>query len=97
MKVLKCFGFMLALATLGGQAHADTYWGNFSFYGCWEGKPGYAKYAAVLYDIPWGQSWEDHCNNKSAYVQGYSFDRPTACVNHHTAMWGEFAVPYAGC
>jgi hypothetical protein len=32
MKVLKCFGFMLALATFGGQAHADTSWGNFSLY-----------------------------------------------------------------
>jgi len=37
-------------------------------------------YQAILWDIPWGHSWEDACANKPADINGIHFDRPTACA-----------------
>ena len=58
-------------------AHAVK-WGDFKDNGC-VGK-NLRSYSAVLWDIPWGQSWEDTCSKTSATVAGNYFPRPTQCV-----------------
>lgn len=66
-------------------------WGDFQKDG--KSKPGFRQYAAILWDIPWGVSWEQTCANMPAIVRGHQFSRPTRCVNNGANMWGEFDVP----
>src|SRR5690349_14445881 len=71
-------------------------WGDFADKGC--ARMGARKYSAILWDIPWGQSWEAACATMPADVAGHHFDHPTNCVNDHgLAMWGEFEVPDSSC
>jgi hypothetical protein len=76
-------------------------WGAFKKDGC--SGDGLRQYSAVLWDIPWGHSWERTCANASAWVQDdvggwHFFPRPTRCVNHSGInMWGEFDVEDASC
>jgi hypothetical protein len=58
---------------------------------------GQRQYSAILWDIPWGRSWEAECANSGANIHGYDFDRPARCVNTVTNMWGEFDVPDDSC
>lgn len=37
-------------------------------------------YQAILWDIPWGDSWEVACACQPADINGVHFDHPTACV-----------------
>lgn len=60
-------------------------------------RPGFRKYAAILWDIPWGQSWENTCAVTPATVRGHHFSRPTRCINTGTNMWGEFDIPDTSC
>ncbi len=55
-------------------------------------KPGHRQYSAILWDIPWGQSWEDCCHAMPATINGIYFRAPDRCVNTGS-MWGEFDVP----
>jgi len=71
-------------------------WGPFKSSGC--SATGFRQYSAVLWDIPWGQSWEQACSNMPADVAGLHFEHPTRCRNDHGLnMWGEFDVPDVGC
>ncbi|MDJ0853102.1 MAG: hypothetical protein QNK04_32440 [Myxococcota bacterium] len=58
---------------------------------------GQARYSAVLWDIPWGWSWENTCRQTGATIGGRSYARPNACVNTGSNIWGEFLVPDASC
>jgi hypothetical protein len=72
------------------------HWGDFKSSGC--SATGFRQYSAVLWDIPFGQSWEQACANMPADVAGLHFEKPTRCRNDHGLnMWGEFDVPDAGC
>lgn len=71
------------------------HWGDFSNDGCYS--DGVRRYSSILWDIPWGYSWETACANEPATVGGYSFSSPTACVNTGTNMWGQFYVSDANC
>lgn len=88
--------FVFAMSTLASASHAFSApiqvgnWGSFSKYGCYDSE--HAKYAAVLWDIPWGVDWEESCASRTAVVNGQFFDHPTACRNHDNHMWGEFKV-----
>ncbi len=61
------------------------HWGDFRDDGCIEIKDGsrtkkVRRYAAILWDIPAGESWEDACKNMPADINGIHFDHPTLCV-----------------
>jgi hypothetical protein len=60
-------------------------------------RPGFRQYSAILWDIPWGQSWEKTCEITPATIRGHYFSRPTRCVNTGTNIWGEFDVPDSSC
>lgn len=86
---------------------AAVYWGvpggqhGFKDDGCMDKRVlcGYRKYSAILFDIPWGQSWEDTCAGTPADVAGQHFDRPSNCVNFGPGIneWGEFYVRDQAC
>jgi hypothetical protein len=63
---------------------------------------GYRTYSAILWDIPWGQSWEKTCASTSAtvvdvYGTGHHFDRPTRCNKCGFYMCGYFDVRESAC
>ncbi len=64
-------------------------WGSIGDYGC--ARPGVHKYAAILWNIPWGQSWEKTCavtpGPPGTPVAGRS---PDNCVNAGLNEWGEW-------
>lgn len=66
-------------------------WGDFQKDG--KSKPGFRQYSAILWDIPWGVSWEDTISNMPAVVRGHHFARPTRYVNNKLNIWGQFDVP----
>jgi hypothetical protein len=81
-------------------------WGNWSHSGCclsWDTPSyGYRTYSAILWDIPWGQSWEKTCASTSAtvvdvYGTGHHFDRPTRCNKCGFYMCGYFDVRDSAC
>jgi hypothetical protein len=75
----------------------EPHWGDFKSGQCLASKPGYRHYSAVLWDIPWGKSWEDACNNASADINGQHFTTPAKCSNSGSQMWGEFEVQDEQC
>ncbi len=44
--------------------------------------PGIRVYSAILWDIPWGASWESACKQAPATVGGMSLSHPSVCVNY---------------
>ena len=46
-------------------------------------------YSAILWDIPWGQSWYSTCMQTSHPTLGR---RPTFCENNIVNMWGNWVV-----
>lgn len=75
-------------------SYADR-WGEFSKGGCISF--GKRQHSAVLWDIPFGQSWEDHCRRMAATINGHAFSAPARCVNTRINIWGEFDVPDDTC
>lgn len=85
------------------------HWGSITFNGCQSchcangmGTPGVADYNAILWDIPWGASWELACDSMPAdfqdrYGQAHHFDRPTYCNNNGFNEWGHFFVTDQNC
>ena len=56
-------------------------WGDFKYNGCVpENGRAFKVYSSVLWDIPWGASWEVACAKMPATVAGQYFSHPTACV-----------------
>ncbi len=62
------------------------------------GTNGVRRYSAILWDIPWGQSWENTCavtpGPAGTPVEGIL---PTRCVNTIFNIWGEWDVPDSTC
>ena len=58
---------------------------------------GLRQYSAILWDIPWGQSWENTCAATKATVNGQDFPKPSRCKNTAGHMWGEFDVKDESC
>jgi hypothetical protein len=72
------------------------HWGSLKDDGCVG--PGLHRFSAVLWEIPWGKSWEVAC----ASTPGASGTRvdgltPTRCDNTGLNMWGVWIVPDATC
>jgi hypothetical protein len=70
-------------------------WGSFSREHCTV--PGLRQYSAILWNIPWGQSWEQACRTTPATIEGQQFSGATRCVNTGFNMWGQFDVQDATC
>ena len=70
-------------------------WGDFKKDTCT--KPGYRQYSAILWDVPFGGSWEKACASQSATINGQNFSHPDRCKNTGTNEWGEFDVPDSSC
>ena len=94
-----------AALVAGQEATAAARWGEISPEdGCCpdESGLGYRTYAGILWDIPWGQSWDAVClatPAKFTDVQGtvQRFDRPTRCGRCGLYECGYFAVRDATC
>lgn len=89
------------------EAVAAPHWGDFSYGDCcgfWDDQSGrgYRTYSAILWGIPWGQSWEETCAVTPAdftdkHGTPQHFDRPTWCENNFWNEWGHFHVWDATC
>src|SRR5687768_16237526 len=52
---------------------------------------GWRRYSAILWDIPWGQSWESTCSvTPGAEGTPVAGQVPTRCVNTVFNIWGEW-------
>ena len=81
-------GWMLWTAS---PALAAASWGKFQKDRCTDS--GRRQHSAQLMNVPSNTSWESACQATGATVSGYTFLRPTRCVNKGTSgMWGEFEV-----
>ncbi|WP_434390483.1 hypothetical protein [Melittangium boletus] len=86
-------GWMLWTAS---PALAAASWGKFQKDRCTDS--GRRQHSAQLMNVPSNTSWESACQATGATVSGYTFLRPTRCVNKGTAgMWGEFEVVDTTC
>jgi hypothetical protein len=86
---------MTGLLLLGPTSAFAMNWGTFEADSCTS--TDYRQYSAILWNIPWGQSWEQACANMPATINGYYFSHPSRCVNAGGHMWGEFDVPDSSC
>ncbi len=84
--------FAVTLFTTNAQA---ANWGSFQDDGCV--CEGFRQYSAILWNIPWGASWEQACANQPATIDGQYFSSPTRCVNNGFNMWGQFEVADVSC
>ena len=93
-----------ALLFAAKEAVAAPRWGDFSHGDCCPASDGrgYRTYSAILWDIPWGQSWEKTCAATPAkftdiYGVVQYFKSPTRCENNGFNEWGHFNVWDAAC
>jgi hypothetical protein len=86
-----------ALLLLAAPAAGAPHWGE------WQVEcTGYdeATYSAILWDIPFGASWEQACADMPATINGITYSNPDACLNVGPGinMWGElYGLPAASC
>ncbi len=93
-------GFQYTPVQIGRLVPAQT-WGSFkrdhcTKRGCWwaEGPGcGRRQFSAILWDIPWGASWEEAC----ATTPGLEGRPPDRCKVSWFHMWGEWDVPDPSC
>ncbi|MCA9682316.1 MAG: discoidin domain-containing protein [Myxococcales bacterium] len=86
---------LLAVGLASTDALAAPSWGEFKADHCIDSS--HRQYSAILWDIPWGESWEVACALTPANILGYSFAGPENCVNTGFNMWGEFWVEDPSC
>ena len=81
----------------GGVVASAIHWGGMS-YSCTD-RPGVGKYSAILWGIPWGQSWEQACATTPAPPDDPAIAGrlPTRCVNTVFNEWGEWDVTDHTC
>ena len=84
----------LLFIVVAPPAHALK-WGDFKKDACvgWKQR----QYSAILWDIPWGQSWERACATAGATINGKRYPKPKRCVKAGGHMWGEFIVADSSC
>jgi hypothetical protein len=78
-----------------GQVMPAQNWGGLQRDGCV--RPGVRQFSSILWNIPWGQSWENTCLTTPATIEGQSFSGATRCVNSSGHMWGQFDVTDSSC
>lgn len=84
-------GRLRAQGTSNDQIVPSLRWGNFRPEHCT--RTGFRQHSAILWDIPWGASWERAC----ATTPGLEGRVPNRCVNTGTNMWGQWDVRDASC
>jgi hypothetical protein len=82
--LLRCVAMLVAIS-FATPALAKQHWGDFRDDGCVTYKDGkYRVFKSVLWDIPWGHSWETACAKMPATIilrkKKVHFTHPTACV-----------------
>jgi hypothetical protein len=78
-----------------GRVAPATNWGDIGDRGCLG--VGIRGYSAILWNIPWGKSWEDACAETPGPDETPVAGRlPDRCINTGN-MWGEWDVPDVGC
>ena len=103
MKHLSLIIVLLLLEALAPAAvNADQHWGDFRSEQCTRSGSGLRQFSAILWDIPWGRSWEDACAHMPADINGNHFKAPSRCVKDNLFglglnMWGQFDVPDPRC
>lgn len=80
------FGLAASVLASSHSAFASD-WGSCKNNGCVNlGNDRTARsYSAVLWNIPWGESWENACSNKDAWVADQYFSHPTVCAKASAA------------
>jgi hypothetical protein len=83
-KIVRFVAAFVAIA-IASPAAAAPRWGDFRDDGCVKYKDGkYRVFKSVLWDIPWGHSWETACAKMPATInlrkQKVKFTHPTSCV-----------------
>lgn len=86
---------LLASALFSTEVLAAPSWGEFKADHCINTQ--LRQHSAILWDIPWGQSWENACEEMSATINGFDFTSPNECVNTGLNIWGEFWVEDPTC
>jgi hypothetical protein len=54
---------------------------------------GFRQYSAILWDIPWGESWERACRITPSPEGRYA----NRCINVGTHMWGQWDIEDTSC
>jgi hypothetical protein len=54
------------------------------------------QYSSILWDIPWGSSWERACRETPITINGQEY-RAARCVNNGFNIWGQFDVQDSSC
>lgn len=85
---------VICLLFFANPVHAVK-WGKFKKDACVDW--GKRKYSSILWDIPWGKSWENTCRQTGANINGKRYAKPYRCVNTGANMWGEFIADDASC
>ncbi len=86
----------IAILLLSSTALAAPYWGSTKADHCTSTTR--RQHSSRLWDIPWGQSWEQSCAQTPITINGHYFATPHRCVNvGGTSMWGEWDVPDTSC
>ena len=99
-QVIKSFlaAGMLSVVLMNSAIAQAAYWGDLRDNGCKENGEKFHSYSAILWDIPWGASWEKACANTPLSVGGYYFSHPSECVKtDFSKMWGVFYFPDDTC
>lgn len=84
---------MLLLAACGSSAFSAN-WGDFKKESC-NASGGTRKYSSILWNIPWGASWEDACRTTPATIDGVTYMAASCTTSFNE--WGHFNVPDASC
>ena len=93
MRKAMIFGLALAgiALALSEPAAAGASWGPLSKSNCMGGvatKSCSRTYDAILWNIPWGASWEETCKRTPHPTLGL----PASCKNNGLNMWGHWLV-----
>lgn len=74
---------LLLVSAAANTAQAELKWGAFKDNGCAsvEHAPGLRAMSAILWGVPGGASWEDHCARTGASFGDTTFKHPAVCVN----------------
>ncbi len=72
-----------------------TNWGAFRTEQC--SATGLRQYSAILWNIPWGWSWERACSTTPGRPAGIPPRTPDRCINTGFNMWGQWDVPDTSC
>lgn len=89
LSLVSVFGLILCSSA---YAYADVHWGEFRSEGC--PRKGFRQVSAVLWDVPWGKSWEEACRTTPSPICGRLPDR---CVSDGIHEYGQWDMLDSSC